>query len=768
MLCTRASDAVSASARHSLLEISVTPTRTWAVTDDLDLLGQRLGRYTLVRRLGKGGMGEVFLAKSSGAKGFEKLVAIKRILPQFSANQQVVNMLVDEARISVRLNHPNIVQVLELDVDDGDGSHFIVMEYVEGHALSRLLRRIRKAGSVIDPLVACVVTIAVLDGLQAAHDQTDDDGRPARIIHRDISPQNVLLSMSGQVKIIDFGIARARDRLESTQGSEVKGKLRYMAPEQIKPTLAGAAGIDHRVDLFAAGTMLWEMLAMRARYPQTTDIEIIDAILDEPTPDLAAEGLIDAALMTIVAQATQRERRKRFSDAASFAAALRGYVYALAPALGPGAIAQLMRQHFGDAEGGREQKARAREPREGAASSSSKAPGAVHDQKRGASPPWEHNAPNDKTPAHPTSFSPRPEQTDEQDAAASFSRERAEEDEVTRTQFRPVIRPLPAPPPASVGPSRGVRRRHSAAAAAGIVLGLLLLGGALAAVRVAMRPHALPIASASAATSTTLDATSSPAPTNAEVRPPAVPAVALGATGLSVPARPADDDDELTVTVEVEPPDARITLAYRPEPRYVSPARFSARAGDVFDLLFEAEGYEPERRSILVDASALSVHVALRPIPMPLLVRVVPRDAEVTVNGEPLRAGLMVKPGEDLVIVASHPFFATKTLTLHATPGQALTADLTLDERAKAELVDERPPPVDDVVPSSRGRLLLSSRPTTAVFFVDGKKVGETSPVQLEVAPGTHKVTVRTKDAEQTFSLSVAGGGRVTREVVLE
>ena len=209
------------------------------MTVDADHPEERLGRYSLVRRLGKGGMGEVFLARAQGARGFEKFVAIKRILPQYSANKHVVNMLVDEARISVLLNHPNVVQVLELDEDQG--SHFIVMEYVDGHALSRLIRRLKKRGERVEPLVACFVLIQVLEGLHAAHTQKDGSGELAGIIHRDVSPQNVLLSMTGQVKVIDFGIARARDRLEATQGSQVKGKLRYMAPEQIKPSLGGSA-----------------------------------------------------------------------------------------------------------------------------------------------------------------------------------------------------------------------------------------------------------------------------------------------------------------------------------------------------------------------------------------------------------------------------------------------------------------------------------------------------------------------------------------------
>src|SRR3954465_15236700 len=155
--------------------------------------GDKLGRYTLVRRIGKGGMGEVWLAKSTGAHGFEKNVALKRILPQFLSNAHVVNMLVDEARISVLLNHPNVVQVLELGEDEGD--YFIAMEFVDGHALSRLMRKLKKAGKKLASVDACYICIQLLEGLHAAHIQKDRRGKPAGIIHRDVSPQNVLLSM---------------------------------------------------------------------------------------------------------------------------------------------------------------------------------------------------------------------------------------------------------------------------------------------------------------------------------------------------------------------------------------------------------------------------------------------------------------------------------------------------------------------------------------------------------------------------------------------
>ncbi|MBM4281863.1 MAG: PEGA domain-containing protein [Deltaproteobacteria bacterium] len=694
------------------------------MADDNTIEGARLGRYTLVRRLGKGGMGEVFLARATGAHGFEKQVAIKRILPQFSSNKQVVNMLVDEARISVRLNHPNVVQVLEFDVDEESGSHFIVMEYVDGHALSRLVRRVRKAGNTLEPLVACAVVIGVLDGLHAAHSEQDDDGRPARIIHRDISPQNVLLSLSGQVKVIDFGIARARDRLEATQGSQVKGKLRYMAPEQIKPSLAGVGGIDHRVDLFAAGTMLWELLAMRARYPQASDLDVIDAILEEPTPDLASEGLADRELMAIVATATQKDRRKRYKDAGEFGAALRAYLYARDPSFSPQQIARLMRRHFDAAS----------------AADDEPAPAAVASRARVVE-------------------RPRPLLDD------------GDDHEVTRTQLRPI-----PGAGAEAGPAIAVRRPTRAGlrvtpVLVGVLVGLLTLFVVVALVRVAMRPRQLPVAVALPA-GPSGHAVPPPSPTTpASMAASSPPPLAVPAPPAAPAAAPSAGNGPLELVVEVVPASARIALAYRPEPRYVTPARFRVSRGDVVDLLFEAEGYEPQRRPVLIDSDAPRLLVTLVPIPMPLLLRVVPRDAEVTVNGEPWRIGGTVKPDQDLVITATHPFFAPRTVKVRAQPGQALTVDVTLDERPTADLVAEREaasaaapePPARNL-----GRLVLSSRPPGADVFVDGKRAPQKTPLRLDVKPGPHKVTVRAPGAEQTFTVDVAAGAQVSREIVLD
>jgi len=730
---------------------------------------ERLGRYTLVRRLGTGGMGEVFLAKAQGARGFEKYVAIKRILPQYSANKHVVNMLVDEARISVLLNHPNVVQVLELDEDQG--SHFIVMEYVDGHALSRLLRRLRKRGERTDPLVACYLAIQVLEGLHAAHTQKDASGQLAGIIHRDVSPQNVLISMTGQVKVIDFGIARARDRLEATQGAQVKGKLRYMAPEQIKPTLAGQSGIDHRVDVFAAGVVLFEMLAMRQRFGQSGDIEIIDAILETDAPDLVAEGIIDDELMGILNMALHRERRRRYKDAAAFAAALRGYLYARDPGFNGERVAKVMRRCFMD-----------------------EVDDDVADEPVPA--PKRPRASVKVVPVEPTRqerLNDKPDNRNEkrrpgEDRATRDAREAQEaRDDVTRTQFRPTVDggevsgQRPATPGTTSTMARGTGTRSPAtskkaipAPLIGAVLGAFVLIVVGVVFRVAMQPRQLPI-DPTAIVTTTGPATTTPTatPTTATTTPSTTPSTTIPAPPLTAPPVPepappprslVDFGGGVELTVEVEPATATISRAYQPDPKYVSPARLKVQRGETIDLQFEAVGFEPLRQKFQIEGDAPRVVVKMTPIPMPLIVRPIPRDAEILVNGVPYKARAMVSPGEKLLIVARHPFYFDEERTVTATPGlQQLSVDITLQER---------PTPSKDPVGSvgqttTQGVLVVTSKPPGADIIVDGLKLGRT-PGDIRVGVGPHRITVKNAGAESTFAITVAPGEVVKREVILE
>jgi serine/threonine protein kinase len=233
-----------------------------------------LGRYRLIRKLAGGGMAEIHLARLQGASGFEKEVVIKTILPQFSGHPDFVAMLIDEAKIAVRLDHPNIVSVYEL-AREGE-TYFIAMEYVSGWDVRRLLQAASLRRTTV-PLDAALFLIGeVLEGLTYAHEKKDAQGRPLNIVHRDISPQNVLLSPEGTVKITDFGIAKAASKTHETATGVLKGKLAYMSPEQA--TLGALAEPDARSDLFSAAGVLYELVTGEKLFQRGSEAATLDVV----------------------------------------------------------------------------------------------------------------------------------------------------------------------------------------------------------------------------------------------------------------------------------------------------------------------------------------------------------------------------------------------------------------------------------------------------------------------------------------------------------
>ncbi|MCZ7681895.1 MAG: serine/threonine protein kinase [Sandaracinaceae bacterium] len=236
-----------------------------------------VSRYLLLDRIAVGGMAEVYRAKSLGIEGFEKIVAMKRILPALAADSEFLAMFVHEAKIAGQLSHANIVPIYELGKIGG--SHFIAMEYVWGKDLRQILARFARIGQPMPPPMAAWIISKVLEALDYAHRKRDAEGRPLAIIHRDISPQNVLVSYDGLVKLIDFGIAKAAGRATQTQAGVIKGKLAYMSPEQIM-----GRPIDHRSDVFATSALFWELLTGRQAFGGGTDIDIIERVRDARAP----------------------------------------------------------------------------------------------------------------------------------------------------------------------------------------------------------------------------------------------------------------------------------------------------------------------------------------------------------------------------------------------------------------------------------------------------------------------------------------------------
>jgi serine/threonine-protein kinase len=277
--------------------------------------GTRLGRYEILATIAHGGMATVYLGRALGAAGFQRLVAIKCLHPHVAADEQFVDMFMDEARLAARIRHPNVVPTL--DLENGDDGLFLVMEYVEGDGLLGLLRAAAKQGEAIPPMIAIRIMLDVLHGLQAAHELTGDRGEPLRIVHRDVSPHNILVGTDGICRITDFGIARAESRVTHTREGQIKGKLSYMAPEQ-----TAGEEVDRRADLFSSGIVLWECLAARRLFKGDSDAEVLRNLLEAPVPLLSAQHGFPASIDAVLAKALARKPDERWPTAAAFAEAL--------------------------------------------------------------------------------------------------------------------------------------------------------------------------------------------------------------------------------------------------------------------------------------------------------------------------------------------------------------------------------------------------------------------------------------------------------------
>ncbi len=275
-----------------------------------------IGRYTILDRLAVGGMAELFKATLSGDHGFEKLVAIKKILPHLAVDQQFVEMFIDEARITAQLDHRNIVAVFELGTDSD--TPYIAMQYVDGLDVLALLRECARVQIRLPPEIAVVIARDVCEALDYAHNALDNAGKPLGIVHRDISPGNVLLSWRGDVKLTDFGIARAAERRHKTEAGTLKGKYGYMSPEQVS-----GGEIDARSDIFSVGILLAEMVMARRLFTSTNDLDILLMVRDARLDRLhkyASEFPIE--LRVLVTRALQRRPEDRWQSAAQFRDAL--------------------------------------------------------------------------------------------------------------------------------------------------------------------------------------------------------------------------------------------------------------------------------------------------------------------------------------------------------------------------------------------------------------------------------------------------------------
>jgi serine/threonine-protein kinase len=263
------------------------------------------GRYTLLERLGIGGMAEVFRAEQRGVQGFSKEVVIKRILPHLAEDPRFVDMFLREARLAAGVNHPNVVQIF--DVGEIGGAYYIAMERVNGLTVRALARRMWRAGQDLPLEVACGVIADAAQGLDVIHSAKDTLGKPLHIVHRDISPDNLMLSRDGTTKILDFGIARSKDAKRLTQTGELKGKIPYMPPEQIE-----SKELDGRCDLYALGISLYWLLTRSRPFDRPSDLATLNSIIkDSPPPPRAKNPDIPPALEILILQLLEKDPERR-------------------------------------------------------------------------------------------------------------------------------------------------------------------------------------------------------------------------------------------------------------------------------------------------------------------------------------------------------------------------------------------------------------------------------------------------------------------------
>lgn len=297
---------------------------------------EEYGNYFLLEKIAVGGMAELFKAQQRGVQGFQKIVAIKRILPHFSDNEDFVTMFIDEAKLAAQLTHPNIVQIF--DLGKAGSSYYIAMEYVNGRDLRTLLRKVREFGIPVPEQVAAFVVMKVASALDYAHRKRGFDDRELKLVHRDISPQNIILSTDGAVKLVDFGIAKAASKASHTVAGALKGKLLYMSPEQ-----ATGQPLDNRSDLYSLGLVLFELLTGERCFQADSELGVLEKVRLGRISDLAAlNPNVSKEMTAIVNRALQKGVDHRYPSARFMERDLRDYLQRLGTPLAEHDVAEYM------------------------------------------------------------------------------------------------------------------------------------------------------------------------------------------------------------------------------------------------------------------------------------------------------------------------------------------------------------------------------------------------------------------------------------------
>ena len=301
----------------------------------------RLGKYQLLRRLAVGGMAEIYLARSTGIEGFQKLLVLKRILPQHAANEDFISMFLNEARLAATLHHPNIAQTYDMGVEDGN--YYFTMEYVHGEDMRNVLRSAARAQKRLPLDHSLSIIMGTCAGLHHAHEQVGPDGEPLGLVHRDVSPSNILVTFDGTVKVVDFGIAKATTGRVETRVGTLKGKIAYMSPEQCR-----GERLDRRSDVFAIGILLYEFTTGTRLFKGENEFAILTQIVNDDAPAPSTRRAdYPPALEAIVMKALRRNREQRYASAQELQLELEEFTREQRLRTSPVSVAGYMKELFG-------------------------------------------------------------------------------------------------------------------------------------------------------------------------------------------------------------------------------------------------------------------------------------------------------------------------------------------------------------------------------------------------------------------------------------
>ncbi|WP_437290734.1 serine/threonine protein kinase [Sorangium sp. So ce406] len=529
------------------------------------------GRYRLIAKLGQGGMAEVFLAAHRGPLGFEKLVVIKRLKPGIATEPEVNAMFLDEARLAARLNHPNVVQTYECgQIDD---QYYIVMEYLEGHSLDRICRK-------LDPSRHRAIYLAILSdalaGLHYAHDLMDFNGQPLHVVHRDISPHNIFVTYDGQAKVVDFGIAKWATRDADTSTGVVKGKIRYMAPEQALATM-----VDRRADVFSMGLIFWELVVGERFWGDLSDVQILQRLTFGEIPQLRERWpAAPEALDRICSRALAMAPEDRYATAAQMREDVEAYLATMGRRPSSAEIGRLIGETFAN---------RRAEVRSAISDQLGRLHADTADgpeefevlpvlEERGAAP-WSQRMPMSQMAAQMSQMSQMSQPYAHQVPDHTLGDDGAREDSISNRQTIPTI---------MVANTQSTRRKALWTAAIA-VLSVLLIGGAAWAVMTMKWPP--------------------PGPSPDQVSP-------VDTTGPSPGPGPGPTPAPVANLIELRiiatPLDAKIYLDDVELPSNPFFARFS-RDGTGHRIRVAADGYTPEARFVVFTRDEV-LTINLRPV----------------------------------------------------------------------------------------------------------------------------------------------------------